>query len=185
MRPNDRLELRLAGAGLSIEEASLTITWTGTIVTASFVVRFVASHLARAVAQLRAIAGGFPIGSTAFMIDALDGNTHEACSKSSHRFSRYRKVFLSYANRDRPKVLEDNLLLSRLGLEVFQDILKIDPGERWERELYRNIDQADLFLLYWSRAAAKSEWVCKEAEYALNRQNSSADKRPDLVPALL
>jgi hypothetical protein len=75
------------------------------------------------------------------------------------------------------------MLLKRLGLEVFQDLLALEPGERWERALYRNIDKADLFLLYWSSQAAASDWVIKEAEYALARQDNGADIQ--IMPVLL
>jgi hypothetical protein len=68
------------------------------------------------------------------------------------------------------------------GLSVFQDILDLEPGERWARELYREIDNCDVFLLFWSRAAAASEWVAKEIAYALDRKAGADDKPPAIQP---
>ena len=42
------------------------------------------------------------------------------------------------------------------GLSVFQDIIDLEPGQRWERELYREIDRGNVLLLFWSSAAAAS-----------------------------
>jgi hypothetical protein len=53
------------------------------------------------------------------------------------------------------------------GMSVFQDILDLGPGERWEKALYGEIDRCDVFLLFWSRAAAASEWVSKEIDCSL------------------
>jgi hypothetical protein len=56
---------------------------------------------------------------------------------------------------------------------------------RWEKELYKHIDECDFFLLFWSHAAKKSEWVIKEAEYALGRQGPDGSGEPDIVPVIL
>jgi len=60
--------------------------------------------------------------------------------------------------------------------------LSLDPGDRWEKKLYENIDRCDLFLLFWSQAAKDSQWVLKEAEYALAHQQTNKGNEPDLVP---
>ena len=68
------------------------------------------------------------------------------------------------------------------GISVFQDVLDLDPGQRWERALYREIDLCDVFLLFWSRAAAASEWVAKEIDYALNRKRGDDERPPAIQP---
>ena len=49
-------------------------------------------------------------------------------------------------------------LHDRLHFKYFQDVLDLEPGERWERALYRHIDESDLFLLFWSSNAKQSVW---------------------------
>ena len=41
-------------------------------------------------------------------------------------------------------------MLARCQISFFQDILALEPGERWERKLYEYIDQCDVFMLFWS-----------------------------------
>lgn len=99
--------------------------------------------------------------------------------------SLYRRAFLSYATHDRPEVLKRAQALRAAHIEFFQDLLSIEPGERWERRLYQEIDRCDLFLLFWSKKAAASKWVLREAERAVARQNASADEEPDITPIIL
>lgn len=65
---------------------------------------------------------------------------------------------------------------------MFQDVLDLEPGQRWERELYREIDRSDVVLLFWSSAAAASPWVAKEIDYALALKQGHEDRPPDIAP---
>lgn len=76
-------------------------------------------------------------------------------------------------------------LLPMLGVDVFLDLLSIDPGDRWRRELYKHIDGCDLFLLFWSRSAKASKWVREETRYALARKKGDEAAPPKLFPAIL
>lgn len=97
----------------------------------------------------------------------------------------YKKAFVSYSSKDRKEVLKRVQGLAATGIEVFQDILNLEPGDRWERELYRNIDECDLFLLFWSTAAKESKWVLKEALYALERQGKDGLNPPEIIPVII
>jgi TIR domain-containing protein len=79
---------------------------------------------------------------------------------------------------DRVEVLKRVQMLARLGTKYFQDLLSLEPGDKWERELYRQIDRSDLFLLFWSTAVRESTWVRKELQYALQRKG--ADELADV-----
>lgn len=61
-------------------------------------------------------------------------------------------------------------MLTAAGIKFFQDVLDLEPGERWEPELYRQIDASDVFFLFWSRAAKESPWVEREWRYGLERK---------------
>ncbi|MEH2422295.1 MAG: toll/interleukin-1 receptor domain-containing protein [Nostoc sp.] len=97
----------------------------------------------------------------------------------------YTKAFVSYSSKDRIEVLKRVQGLAVSGITVFQDILNLEPGDRWEKELYRNIDQCDLFLLFWSTAAKESPWVLKEVLYALERQGSDGLRSPEIIPVII
>ena len=98
---------------------------------------------------------------------------------------RFRSAFASYSSEDRGEVLRRVQGAKCAGLEVFQDVLDLDPGQRWERELYRRIKDCDVFLLFWSHAAAASEWVAKEIAYALECQKGCDDNPPAIQPVPL
>ena len=76
-------------------------------------------------------------------------------------------------------------MLAPLGIRYFQDVLDLEPGERWERMLYRQIDDCDLFLLFWSSAAKRSEWVRREVDYALRRKAGDDFAPPEIRPIIL
>lgn len=74
-------------------------------------------------------------------------------------------VFCSYSSADRNRVNGLGLLLQALGHEVFIDHKTIKPGMRWEARLQDGLDQANVLLVYWTKYAARSDWVRKEIEY--------------------
>ena len=71
----------------------------------------------------------------------------------------------------------------------FLDKMFLEPGKRYEPEIYDYIDnKADVFLLFWSKNAAASEWVKKEYTRALQRQKRDARpavRRPEIIPVPL
>jgi hypothetical protein len=82
-------------------------------------------------------------------------------------------AFASYASEDRQRIA-DRLAALRIhdGLDVFMDHLSLIPGEDWKERLVREIEARELFLLFWSPEAEKSEWVDWEwrTAFALKEQ---------------
>jgi hypothetical protein len=126
-----------------------------------------------------------PLGHIKFKLEVVapgestedSGLTGEACI--------YRKAFVSYASQDRVEVLKRVQTIVRLGVNVFQDIINLEPGQRWEQQIYRHIDESDLFLLFWSSAAKKSQWVMKEVRYALWLKKGDDQAPPEIVPIII
>jgi hypothetical protein len=83
---------------------------------------------------------------------------------------RYRFAFISYSSKDRGEVVRRVQALSLVGIRYFQDVLTLEPGERWSKRIELGIDECDLFLLFWSREAKRSDWVRREVRYALTRK---------------
>ena len=71
----------------------------------------------------------------------------------------YRHAFLSYASENRIDVLRvaQGLRAANPRLTFFQDIDSLRPGDDWKAEIIHHIDACDLFLLFWSTPASKSE----------------------------
>ena len=101
------------------------------------------------------------------------------------RIRRYKKAFISYASKDRPEVLKRVQMLRLARIRYFQDVLKLEPGDRWKRKLYLHIDRSDLFLLFWSTNAKQSQWVLEEVRYAIKRKGGNDLAPPDLIPVII
>jgi hypothetical protein len=127
-----------------------------------------------------------PIGHLKFKIEVVSERTSknypEPAAKIAHR---YRKAFISYSTHDIEEVLKRVQMVECLHVDYFQDFQTIKPGQRWEQELYRNIDECDVFLLFWSRSARDSEWVMKEVRYAMKRKGDDDDNPPELIPVII
>lgn len=128
-----------------------------------------------------------PLGHIKFKLSIGSHDTPRGGSpqNSTHSFVRYKRAFISYASPDRKEVLKRVQMLQLAGTEFFQDLLSLEPGERWERALYKEIDQSDVFYLFWSNAAKRSEWVMKEVQYAINRKNNDDSAAPAIVPVII
>jgi hypothetical protein len=98
-----------------------------------------------------------------------------------------KSAFASYSSKDREEVLQHIRALQALNVDVFLDVLSLRLGEEWEEEIYRNIMEKDVLLLFWSKNTANSEWVRKEYLYALEQKGSQSIipiplSSPDEVP---
>ena len=129
---------------------------------------------------------GVPFGHVKFVVPVLSEDPRKRLAEQKPRettdWKRYRHAFVSYASADRAEVLKRVQMLARVSIDFFQDLLTLEPGERWERQLYRQIDRSDVFFLFWSTAAKNSEWVAREIDYALRRKGGDELAEPEIVP---
>ena len=88
-------------------------------------------------------------------------------------------AFASYASQDRLRVLDRVSEIQRNGVDVFLDCLSLHPGEEWKPKLEFEIEERELFLLFWSIYAKQSEWVTWEWRTALREKGiSGIDPHP-------
>jgi hypothetical protein len=127
---------------------------------------------------------GVPIGRVGFRI-AIGDDEPGSAEPQGEDPVRFKLAFISYASTDRAEVLARVQGLTAAGVEYFQDLLTLQPGERYEDEIYRKIDECDLFLLFWSPAAKNSEWVRREAQRALSRRAGHTLNLPEIRPVVL
>lgn len=99
------------------------------------------------------------------------------------RLTRHKRVFISYSSADRETVALIATAYEMAGVAHFWDRTSLKSGEEWSPRLKKEIEQADLFHLCWSQAAAQSQWVAKEAEHALKRRRGR--KRPEITVQML
>ena len=129
-----------------------------------------------------------PVGHFKFKVKitaAVEGIVEEDSTVRSAMPHSYKKVFISYASQDRDEVLKRVQMLSHLKVNFFQDIVNLEPGDRWESELHRHIAESDLFLLFWSNAAKESKLVLQEVRYALQVKGGDDAKPPEILPVII
>ena len=175
--------------GLEVDEPVQSIVWNGDIEPVQFGVNVPDSFKPRRInCKLTVSVEGVAIGHVKFVfavVAAPRPAEAEHPPVPSGDYVRYRKGFVSYASEDLAEVLPRVQVMTQLGIDCFQDLLSLKPGERWERKLYKRIDESDVFFLFWSAAAHKSEWVEKEVRYALGRKGADEEGPPEIMPVIL
>lgn len=177
-----KLSFELAMPGLRCADPIQSIVWEGSPDAAQFAVEVPGDCPSGAyLGSVTISAQSIPIGHIKFKLRVTETGsealTNEAVGEEAKRYSL---AFISYASADRSKVLARVQMLSLVGIRFFQDVLSLRPGDKWETEIYRNIDSCDLFLLFWSKAARDSDWVLNEVRYARKREPA-----PEIKPVIL
>ena len=185
----ERLSFELLLPGLLVDDPVRSMVWNGRPEAVQFGVSVPTSFGPQAVIGTVTISRDLvPIGHLKFKVTVRGpGAMPSPVTKTAptHGMHHYRRAFISYATTDRNEVLKRTQMLAGVGIEFFQDILTVRPGELWERRLYTEIDLCDLFLLFWSSAAKKSPWVLKEVRYALTLQSGNVFAHPEILPVII
>ena len=89
-------------------------------------------------------------------------------SRQTTDCSLVRSAFASYSSKDRERVL-DRVAAIRIavGTDIFLDCHDLRPGEKWNQVLLQEIERREAFILFWSSAAAASDWVTWEWQRAI------------------
>lgn len=107
-----------------------------------------------------------PIGEMRFITKIVESPRKLNPEIIAHK---YNKVFISYAHKDEEKVKSFHEGLKLVGIEHFFDRAYLKTGDIFPQVIQDYINSADLFVLFWSENASKSEYVDKERKQALER----------------
>lgn len=188
LRHGDRLSFELSAREVEIADPSAELVWSGQAEAVQFYARVPADFADdAAVFKLVVSHGSVPIGEIRFRVLIQgEGPITSIEGPRGEDATAYRRAFISYASGDREAVLGYTQLLRAVGVDYFQDVVSLEPGERWERRLQESIPQADLFLLFWSSWASASDWVRKEVALALESQETGGEQgSPQIRPVIL
>lgn len=109
---------------------------------------------------------GAMVGEMCFITEILE----QPRNLNPEVFARqYKKIFISYAHQDEPKVEPMARAYKAQGVNYFFDRHYLKPGDIFPIKIQEFIDTADLFILCWSENAAKSDYVELERQRALKR----------------
>ena len=188
VRRDDRLSFELRLPGLVVDDPVESLVWTGHPASVQFDVAVPMGFSPRTVIGTVTVSrGSVPLGHVKFKVDICEPDALRNRDMKPERgdLHRYSRAFISYASADRKEVLKRTQMLAGVGIDFFQDLLSNEPGQRWERQVYREIDKCDVFFLFWSSAAKKSEWVLKEVQYAMRRNGGDELAPPEILPVII
>jgi hypothetical protein len=181
-----RLDFELRLPGLDVDDPVAALTWRRRTEAVQFGVHVPADAATGTVIGTVSIGrDGLPLGHVKFAlaIDAAASPSEPEPQGEDAR--RYRVAFVSYSSHDRDEVLRRVQMLQVAGLRTFQDVLDLRPGEVWSEWIEQSIREADVFLLFWSSRAKRSEWVRREVDYALACQHGSELSPPEIRPVII
>ncbi|HEV7858723.1 MAG TPA: TIR domain-containing protein [Pyrinomonadaceae bacterium] len=197
IKRGQEMVFNLTMPGLEIDETSQALIWDGEVDTVQFAVTIPETgKTGNIIGTVTVCYQSVPIGHIKFKFKIAPGTQPqpqqvlpvtcaEAASLPQQNFVRYKQAFISYASQDRPEVLKRVQMLKMADIKFFQDLLTLEPGDNWEKTIYKYIDESDVMFLFWSSAAKQSAWVEKEVRYALNRKGGHDEAAPEILPVII
>jgi hypothetical protein len=181
-----RLHFELRMPGLVIDDPVASLVWRSKAEAVQFGVFIPPDVTVGTVIGTFAVSlDSAPLGHVKFKLTVEEEARSVPSEPQGEEASRYKAAFISYASKDRDEVMRRVQMLSLVGIEYFQDVLSLEPGDRFSKRIQFGIDECDLFLLFWSRDAKSSEWVRKEVRHALARKAGDDLSPPEIRPVIV
>jgi hypothetical protein len=175
---NVEIELHVDGETRLMSERK-SITWRGSFTQCSFdyyVPKDIDIEELSCEANL--FVNGALIGEMTFLTQIVESPEKLNTKIFSHRF---KKIFISYAHKDYSKVKFIAQAYKAQGVDYFLDRDYLNAGDIYPRKIYNYINSADLFVLCWSKNAAKSDYVALERSQALSIAKNTDPKNGTLT----
>lgn len=185
-----RLRFRFKAGKIPVEgRDEAEMTWEGRADSVRFIFNVPEeARPSRLVCAVTVYMEAMPLARLMFMVRIEGEKRKEVGEPGAPKQLLYRRAYLCYASEDRAHVLSLSQGLwrglSRAGVHIMDGLTPV-AGQDWREQTYRMIDTADLFYLFWSEAAARSEEVRREVLYALERRRNSRDALPEIVPVVV
>jgi hypothetical protein len=191
IRRGQVLQFHLMMHGIAVQDATRQVPWLGRTSSVQFGVSVPANRAdGNLLGSVLVGTAGVPVGRIDFklVVTAKKPETSkEAAVAVGHAAARFRKAFVSYAREDRPEVMRRVQMLrpQLTDIEVFQDVLTLKPGEPYDLLMSRRINECDIFLLFWSSNARRSQDVQREIRCARERQGANGEPPPMILPVII
>jgi hypothetical protein len=182
-----KVAVRVQGECLNFEQPQQTFTWDGKIESLDFAATVAKGTPPRdVVLKYDVLVEGFAVAGLRLTIKISAARTrwHKQAAVAAYA---PRTAFASYSSKDRSVVTHMIGAIHRAaGIDVFEDCLDLNPGEQWKPRLSKEIRKRDIFMLFWSTAAAASVWVEWEWRTALRNKRKERFQihplQPDVTP---
>ncbi len=167
VKENDRLTVQLKmSEGIVSDAESKTVIWKNHFTECCFMAKLTDRAINDVFGTAYIFLNGVPAGELLFTIDVVDTLEKSLFTKVESR--RYSRIFISYSHADEMQVRGFAECCRAIGTDYFFDRHTLQPGDLFKDKILNYINNADLFVLCWSKNAAESEWVRIEREHALS-----------------
>jgi hypothetical protein len=175
---NDKIAIQFECPRVTVSDPVQKGVWNGRLICLHFSIELPEfKKEEKFTPKLCVFVNGAAAGTILFIITGRADAEDQPLEYAPQEGRMYRRAFMSYASQDRHAVLHYAGAYELANIEYYLDTLSNRSGEMWEKRIYEEIRKADLFVLFWSSHARKSDWVMKEAEYAL-KYSKSLSARP-------
>jgi hypothetical protein len=96
-----------------------------------------------------------------------------------------RTVFMSYAHKDKSWVERIERELQKRDVATWRDVDLLSPGQEFEAVLAREVQSTDCFIVLISPEAVRSDWVKREASWALSEYEKEGGLVKRIIPVVL
>lgn len=166
VKEGDKLTVQLQlSEGVQCMNPVKSTVWRNRYTDCSFTAKLTEENVANIDGVAYVSVNDVPAGEMLFTIDVVETQPREIYTKIDSR--RFSKIFISYAHQDEMQVRGIAEGCRMLGRDYFFDRHTLQAGDIFKEKILSYIDDADLFVLCWSKNAAESEWVKIEREHAL------------------
>lgn len=166
IKNGDKITINLTMTdGVAIDEPLQEFVWRGHFIECDFGCELTKKNLKSALGKAIIAINNVPRGDLKFTIDVVSEEMDKVYAPVETR--RYSKIFISYAHADYSQVRGIAEGCKMNGSDYFFDRHTLQAGDIFKDKILKYIDNADLFVLCWSKNAAESEWVQIERKHAL------------------
>lgn len=175
-------EIQIFDEGVQVAKTTKSLLWDEELTTAVFLVKAVDPRLHSVAGDVVLSVGGVLVAEFSFNTGIVTADlpvVHYELSKSK----RFKKAFISYSHKDVETAEFAVKLLKTLGINYFFDHHSLETGSVFDEEIMRQIEESDVFYLFWSQNAAESDYV--EKEYTHAAQFAYPQKQPKSAATLV
>jgi TIR domain len=163
---SSELTFRLSLPGMEVNPAERSFRWIEDVHREEFRVHATAALEGTTVrGELSVWLGPMILAEVPLALRVRSGAGQEPTAPVATR--PYRHVFPSYSHDDAEIVEHAEAVAAALGDRYLRDVTTLRSGEEWGPRIEQLIEEADVFQLFWSTNAMRSEYVRREWEYAL------------------
>ena len=90
----------------------------------------------------------------------------------------YQRIYTSYSHQDKIVMRASQDMYQMFGFDTLLKVDQMRSNQVLSETVQAGIEQAEVFQLFWSEQAAKSEYVQQEWEYALQLNRGEGFMRP-------